>query len=38
MNRTRCWVLKKMNKMRWSLDFKEEEQNKGWGVKFLENK
>jgi hypothetical protein len=27
-----------MNKMRWSLDFKEDEQNKGWGVKFLENK
>jgi len=38
MNRTRGGVLTKMYKMRWSLDFKEDEQNKGWGVKFLENK
>ncbi len=35
MNRTRVGVLNKMNKMRWSLNFKEDEQNKGWGVKFL---
>jgi hypothetical protein len=37
MNRTRGGILKKMNKMR-SSDFKKDEQNKRWGVKFLENK